>query len=89
LKAYYEATLNDTPPFTHNLPLLVKKTNLIELISDEQKDFLNYIDPLNIEARYPAHKEKRSKILTKEKCNEILIATKEFTTWIKKKLLKS
>lgn len=42
--------------------------------------------PLNIEARYPTYKEELVKVLTGEKCADILNNTKQLGQWIKKKL---
>jgi len=54
--------------------------------SEEQKDFIDQIEPLNIEARYPSRKDRLLKSLTEEKCNEIISKTKELQSWIKAKL---
>jgi HEPN domain-containing protein len=56
------------------------------LFSEVQKDFIDQIEPLNIEARYPSHKERLLKSLTESKCNEIIEKTKEIQKWIKEKL---
>lgn len=71
-------------PFTHNLSLLAKKRDFYENFSEEQKDFIDQLEPLNIEARYPSHKERLLKSLTREKCIEI--PTKLLQQWIKAKL---
>jgi len=47
---------------------------------------LNLLEPLNIEARYPTHKEELLKSLSKERCEEILVNTKKFQKWVKKRL---
>jgi hypothetical protein len=44
------------------------------------------LEPLNIEARYPSHKERLMKSLTKERCQSILENTKTLKTWITEKL---
>lgn len=86
LKALFVATQNSTPPYTHNLTLLAKESGIFDELSDDQKDFINLIRPLNIEARYPSYKEKIKQTLNKEKCRDILSQTKEFQKWIKQKL---
>ena len=48
------------------------------MFSENQKDFIDQIEPLNIEARYPSYKEGLLKSLSPEKCQEILINTKNF-----------
>ena len=85
-KAYYTNTKSETAPFSHSLSYLAKKGDFYESFSEEQKDFIDQIEPLNIEARYPSHKDRLLKSLTEKKCIEILKGTKELQTWIKEKL---
>ena len=86
LKAYFTYNENDTAPFSHSLSYLAKKAKLYELLSENQKDFIDLLVPLNIEARYPSYKEKLLKSLTKARCSEILKKTKDLQKWIKEKL---
>ena len=86
LKAYFTYNENDTAPFSHSLSYLAKKAKLYELLSENQKDFIDLLEPLNIEARYPSYKEKLLKSLTKARCSEILKKTKDLQKWIKEKL---
>ncbi len=86
LKAYFTHQIADTPPFTHGLLYLAGKCNLKDKLSEEQLDFLDLLEPLNIEARYPSHKERLMKSLDKTKCSEILKKTKQLQEWIKQKL---
>jgi HEPN domain-containing protein len=86
LKALYVSTKKSTPPITHNLVSLAKDIGIYEGLSDEQKNFINLIRPLNVEARYPSYKEQLKKTLNEEKCRDILSQTKEFLKWIKKQL---
>jgi HEPN domain-containing protein len=85
-KAYYTSIKSETAPFSHSLSYLAKKGDFYESFSEEQKDFIDQIEPLNIEARYPSHKERLLKSLTEKKCSEILKKTKELQIWIKEKL---
>lgn len=39
---------------------LAESSGLQVVMTDEQKDFLNMLEPLNVEARYPTYKEKCS-----------------------------
>lgn len=86
LKAYFNSTNPDPAPFTHSLSYIAKKANLYDQLPEEFKDFIDELEPLNIEARYPSQKEKLMKSLTKTKCEEILKNTKQLQTWIKAKL---
>ena len=86
LKAYYVKTKTDNPPYTHNLTLLAEKTGLYVNMTEEQKDFIDFLEPLNIEARYPMVKDKILQILTDEKCAELIKLTENELTWIIKKL---
>jgi len=71
-KAYYTKLLSEVPPISHSLSYFAKKGTFFELFSDEQKDFIDQIEPLNIEARYPSDKERLLKSLTYEKCEELI-----------------
>ena len=86
LKAYYVKTKTDNPPYTHNLTLLAEKADLYVNMTEKQKDFLDFLEPLNIEARYPMAKDKLLQILTDEKCAELIKLTENELTWIIKKL---
>jgi HEPN domain-containing protein len=85
-KAYFTFLKSDVAPYSHSLSYLAKKGDFYELFSEGQKDFIDQIEPLNIEARYPSHKERLLKSLTENKCIEIIDKTKELQEWIKGKL---
>ena len=89
LKAYYVMQHNETPPLSHRLSLLAKRASIYDLFSEEQKDFMDVIEPLNIEARYPSNTELLMKSLTEERCRDILKKAEELQSCIKQKLLKS
>ncbi|HWQ75238.1 MAG TPA: HEPN domain-containing protein [Syntrophomonas sp.] len=89
LKGYYAFNIKDTPPHIHNLIMLAKKGQLFDMLSEEQKDLMDLLEPLNIEARYPTVKEKLMQSLSQEKCQEITKKTEALYLWIKAKLLKS
>jgi hypothetical protein len=64
--------------------LLIKaKCNLL---GDDFKEFVNIIEPLNIEARYPTHKQLLLKSLTENRCREILLKTRILQKWVKERL---
>lgn len=86
LKAYYVFNTEGNAPRTHNLTLLARESNLYEEFSEEQKDFLDVLEPLNVEARYPTDKERIMKSLDLKKCAEILTNTKELVEWIRTRL---
>lgn len=86
LKAYFNAYNEEAAPFTHSLTHLAKKTDIYDSMPEEIKDFIDILEPLNIEARYPSHKERLMKSLTKERCQSILEDTEKLKKWIIEKL---
>ncbi len=85
-KAYFSKVKSETAPYSHSLSYLAKKGDFYELFTEDQKEFIDQIEPLNIEARYPSHKERLLKSLNQSKCAEIILQTKELQKWIKKRL---
>ena len=55
-------------------------------MTEEQLDFIDELEPLNIEARYPSYKERLSRSLNVERCNDLIKQTDNLRTWIKNKL---
>jgi HEPN domain-containing protein len=88
LKGYYVFARQENPPYTHNLTLLTEISGLCEVMSGEQKDFLNSLEPMNVEARYPTYKVKLLQALDFKRCKGMLRETQELYEWIKDKLLK-
>ncbi len=86
LKAYWTQNLTEIPLKIHSLSRLAEKTGLYDQFSEEQLDFIDRLEPLNIEARYPSYKERLMKSLSKEYCTELLKDTKDLQQWIKNKL---
>jgi HEPN domain-containing protein len=86
LKAYYNKVYDEPAPYTHNLFFLVERSKLASELSEEQKDLIDQLEPLNIESRYPSHKEKIFKTLSEEYCVQIINKTKELLGWIKERL---
>ena len=86
LKGYFTKIKEDTPPFTHYLTGLAQKTELYNLMNEQQKDFIEDLNPLNIEARYPDYKNKIAQTMTKEITQNILTKTKELLQWTKQKI---
>ena len=86
LKAYYVKTNGESAPFSHSLSYLAKKAKIYKHFSEDQKDFIDMLEPMNIECRYPTHKEQLMRSLTEERCKELLDNSKELQLWIKQKL---
>ena len=86
LKAYYVKKNENKPPFIHNLAMLANKSKMYDKLNDEQKNLLDTLEPLNIEARYPTDKEKVFKSLTNEKCKKMIEDSRRLTKWIKDQL---
>jgi HEPN domain-containing protein len=86
LKAYYWDKKREEPEYTHNLIRLCEISGLNEILSENQKQFVDTLMPLNIEARYPKDKRLLLKELNNKKCKEIFKETKEFYKWIVKLL---
>ena len=85
-KAYYKKKKKEQPPYTHKLIRLAEESNLYKTMSEEQKDFIFMVTPLNVEARYPTQKKDIFESLNKKKCKEIINKTEEMIKWIKQKL---
>lgn len=88
LKGYYVLAKQETAPYSHNLTSLAESSGLYETIPEEQKDFLNVLEPLNIEARYPTYKEKLFRTMDYERCLEMLGKTEGLYLWIRDRLSK-
>lgn len=85
-KAYFFALKNESAPFSHSLSYLAQKGGFYDMFSETQKNFIDQIEPLNIETRYPSFKETLLKSLSDAKCVEILEETKQLQEWVKAKL---
>jgi HEPN domain-containing protein len=85
-KAYFIKVFKKDPPYTHNLRLLAEETNLLISLDDHQKDFIDFIQPFNIRARYPVEKDSLYRLLDLKKCRDITNKTKELSKWIKSRL---
>ena len=86
LKAYWSKVLEEPPLKIHHLSRLAAKSGLTDELSEEQMDFIDSLEPLNIEARYPSYKEQLMKVLTPEYCKELLDKTKALQLWIRDRL---
>jgi HEPN domain-containing protein len=68
LKAFHVQQQKEPAPFSHSLSYLAKKAGLSALFSEEQQQFIDMLEPMNIECRYPTHKEQLMKSLSAERC---------------------
>ena len=82
LKAYWTATREDVPPYIHEHKRLAELCGLYALMSEEQRDFLQVIRPMNIEARYPDYKRSIARTLGEDNTRQILEQTKQMQQWI-------
>ena len=87
LKAYYMATHDDDPPYTHSHMRLLDVCGLAEELSEEHLAFLELMAPMYIKARYPEQKTRVAQTLSRERCLHMMETTKELTAWIEERLL--
>lgn len=83
LKGLYADRCARIPPKIHGLVALATKSGIHLVMSREQQDFLEELDPMNIECRYPAEQEKLLAALTVSGCHKLLVDTEEVLGWIK------
>lgn len=58
LKAVIADKTDELPPKIHDLKVLAKRGGVMDDLSEEQLALLEQLNPLQIEARYPEHKDK-------------------------------
>ncbi len=86
LKGFIIISCSSKPvPYIHNLSRLSKQSGLNVEMTEYDKDTLDILDPLNIEARYPSAKDKLVASLTQIRCEEIIQRTEDLYQWIKLK----
>lgn len=87
LKAAWQAThIEKIPPRIHNLERIAAEAELLGKFSNPQLQLLAELEPLNVEARYPSHKEMLLKKLTKRYCTALVGRTTRLSAWIEKQL---
>ena len=82
LKAYWCVCRDDDPPYLHDHDRIAKGCGLYTKMSEEQKNFLQGIRDLNIEARYQDAKDAAARTLSSENTATILKTTKQLHAWI-------
>ena len=70
------------PPRLHGLGRLAELASVYTQMSPFQRDLLDQLDPLNIQARYPEDREQLASLLTAERCQTLFDQTKELYQWI-------
>lgn len=86
LKGLYSARRQSIAPRIHALVALAQRSGVYEELTNAQQDFLERLDPMNIECRYPAEKEKLLAALTIPDCEGMISETREMLQWIKQQL---
>ena len=76
----------EMPPKIHHLLKLADRAGIYQKMSEEQQAFIKYLNPMNVEARYPEHKDAISAGLTEEMCKNFISGTEELLCWIKQQL---
>ena len=74
------------PPKIHDLAKLAVCSGLMDVMSEAQQDFIETLNPLNIEARYPKYKDSLAQNLGSAVCRQILKETEGLLCWIKEQL---
>ena len=86
LKAYWCVCRDDDPPYIHDHVRIAKGCGIYTKMSEEQKDFLEGIKRLNIEARYQEIKDAVARSLNRDNTAKILETTKQMHAWILQRL---
>ena len=86
LKAYWCVCRDGDPPYLHDHERIAKGCGLYTKMSEEQKDFLEGIKRMNIEARYQEVKEEVARTLNHDNTATILETTKQMHAWIQERL---
>lgn len=86
LKAYYVATNEDDPPYTHSHTRLLNVCGITDGLTDEQLRFVALMEPMYIKARYPEQKVRTARTLDKDICQDFINKTKQLTRWIEERL---
>lgn len=71
------------PPKIHNLEKLAAVARLDDKLSNEQKAVLAFLEPMNLESRYPDAQRTIAQWLTAKRSRELVSETEEFLCWIK------
>ena len=86
LKAAITHFTDEIPPKIHQLVKLAVKSGIHDKMSEEYRETLRRLNPLNIEGRYPEYKEGISQTLDNNKCVQLIERTEELLCWINQQL---
>jgi HEPN domain-containing protein len=87
LKAFWQFKFSEIPPRTHNLAYLGSKIGILELLPEAYLDFLDELEPLNIQSRYPEYKDFINERFDQKYADSLVGQSMEVHQWIKQKLL--
>jgi HEPN domain-containing protein len=76
----------EIPPKIHHLVRLANLAGVTKDLSDEQKNLIDNINPMSIEARYPEYKAQVLDGAAVADCKYFVEQTEEFLCWIKERL---
>lgn len=72
-------------PYIHSLVRLANLSGISGEMSEEQLSLLDVLAPLNVEARYPLHRERLLQSLTQKRCEALVTKTEVLLKWLKTK----
>lgn len=81
IKGLYQQRLKETPPKTHNLVYLLKKSGIRP--AETTGKFIVKLNEASVVTRYPEDIDKLQKQYTEEVVRNILVESKEVLEWIK------
>lgn len=85
LKAYQAETKDIWPLKIHSLWKLVLTSGLYSKLNKDQMAFIGFLEPLNVESRYPAYPQKETVFVPdSENCRKLMSDTEELLVCIKK-----
>jgi len=87
LKGVYTARCQAVPPKMHALVKLAQLSTIFDDMTEDQREWMTALQPMNIESRYPAEKAKLLAVLSVPECERMIVETTEMLQWIKQKLL--
>jgi HEPN domain-containing protein len=85
-KGLYQDKLKETPPKTHNLVYLLKKTDIKP--AETMGRFIVKLNEASVVTRYPEDIDSLQKQYTQDVVKEILVKSREVLQWIKKEFTK-